>query len=359
MATLNKIDKNLFRLTWEDPHKGVQVKRLLKMNEIDANRRFRAVRTMIDAHKLGLPLERDIRSDYTVGELENDFIAFISTEVKVGNLSKKTLMTYKLAFKKLFEVYRPHHKVNFLDVDKLKSKWAESGYAKRTQNTYLAMLSSAQTYAFDRHKITGEKLKIKKHRIEYRAPRILTDQEITKILVSSKNPEVSDVLKFYILTGARKIEILKENFRWDDVNFDNGMISMRRKGNKKQWTKVSDQVIDILFRSLKAGREIPFTRSESWIYKNCCIQIRKSSGVHFTIHDLRRAAGALLLRSGYSIYHVSKYLGHSSVLVTERYYVDLLQSDYKDMHLAVSNRLDKIMEEEKREVKFAFHEDQR
>ena len=49
------------------------------------------------------------------------------------------------------------------------------------------------------------------------------------------------------------------------------------------------------------------------------------------LHTLRKTAGALLIQGGVDIYRVSKFLGHSSVKVTEQHYVDLLQADYADM----------------------------
>ncbi|MBC8374471.1 MAG: tyrosine-type recombinase/integrase [FCB group bacterium] len=49
------------------------------------------------------------------------------------------------------------------------------------------------------------------------------------------------------------------------------------------------------------------------------------------LHTLRKTAGARLIQKGVDIYRVSKFLGHSSVKVTERHYVDLLEVDYQDM----------------------------
>ncbi|MBL7026085.1 MAG: tyrosine-type recombinase/integrase [Candidatus Marinimicrobia bacterium] len=49
------------------------------------------------------------------------------------------------------------------------------------------------------------------------------------------------------------------------------------------------------------------------------------------LHTLRKTAGARLIQKGVDIYRVSKFLGHSSVKVTEKHYVDLLEVDYQDM----------------------------
>ncbi|MCH8327429.1 MAG: aminoacyl-tRNA hydrolase [Candidatus Marinimicrobia bacterium] len=44
-----------------------------------------------------------------------------------------------------------------------------------------------------------------------------------------------------------------------------------------------------------------------------------------------KSAGARLIQANVDIYRVSKFLGHSSVTVTERHYVDLLRENYQDI----------------------------
>ena len=52
-----------------------------------------------------------------------------------------------------------------------------------------------------------------------------------------------------------------------------------------------------------------------------------------TMHELRHTCGTLLYDSTKDIYAVSKYMGHSSVRVTEKYYMhedtDMLRSHLK------------------------------
>ena len=55
---------------------------------------------------------------------------------------------------------------------------------------------------------------------------------------------------------------------------------------------------------------------------------------------MRKTAGALLIQAGIDIYKVSKFLGHSSVTVTEKHYVDLLKQDYVDISNIIENQVD-------------------
>ena len=49
-----------------------------------------------------------------------------------------------------------------------------------------------------------------------------------------------------------------------------------------------------------------------------------------TLHTLRKSFGSLLIQEGHAdIYKVSKLLGHSSVKVTERHYIHLLDENYQ------------------------------
>jgi integrase len=54
--------------------------------------------------------------------------------------------------------------------------------------------------------------------------------------------------------------------------------------------------------------------------------IAKRSGVSFTAHDCRVTFAVGLLTNGVSIYDVSKLLGHSSVTITERYYIKWIKA---------------------------------
>ena len=70
------------------------------------------------------------------------------------------------------------------------------------------------------------------------------------------------------------------------------------------------------------------------------VKASAASGVKFTAHTLRGAAGAILLRSGSSIYEASKFLRYSGVTVTEKYYIDLLNEEYRVLSQRLSNEID-------------------
>ena len=59
-------------------------------------------------------------------------------------------------------------------------------------------------------------------------------------------------------------------------------------------------------------------------------EVRRLGIKNARFHDLRRTFGYNLIKQGRPIYEVSKLLGHSSVITTERYYAPLLTIEIED-----------------------------
>lgn len=98
-----------------------------------------------------------------------------------------------------------------------------------------------------------------------------------------------------------------------------------------------------LFRQRRGqdpGRPFP------WTYSQVECRFRRvftQAKVDNSIHGFRRTAGAILIWSGVDIYRVSKFLGHSSVMVTERHYVDLPPAEYFKMSGNLSTVIDRTL----------------
>ena len=67
---------------------------------------------------------------------------------------------------------------------------------------------------------------------------------------------------------------------------------------------------------------------------------RAASIENANLHTLRKTFGSLLIQEGYAdIYKVSKLLGHSSVKVTERHNIHLIDENYQ----SCINELDRVL----------------
>ena len=91
------------------------------------------------------------------------------------------------------------------------------------------------------------------------------------------------------------------------------------------------KLYNILKENKRMGKEYPFEFKPS--YTSHKIQeYYKLSGIKgANLHSLRKTFGSMMLRKGIAdIFKVSKLLGHSTVSTTEKYYVDLIDEDYKE-----------------------------
>ncbi len=166
--------------------------------------------------------------------------------------------------------------------------------------------------------------------------RVLSNDELTIILQCAEiDPETLLLIELYLLTGARARELLQKAFTWEDFDRKNRLIVLG-SNNKQHRVELSDRAMEILLSWKNRSAPIPHTYT---YIKKRMNKASNLSGIHFTAHDLRRAAGAVLLRSGASIYEVSKFLRHSSVKVTAIWYIDLLKDDYVNL----SNSLEKAI----------------
>jgi len=167
--------------------------------------------------------------------------------------------------------------------------------------------------------------KIKRPKVKPK--RILSNEEISQILNSDISEENRKIVLLYLHTGARANELLEHNFTWDDFDEKNKLVYLG-DGNKHHKVELSNTAFDILM----SWRDRPNPLPHTYTYIRRRInKVSKISGVPFTPHNLRGAAGAILLRNGSSIFEVSKFLGHSSVTITEKHYIDLLKEDYVNL----------------------------
>ncbi len=174
--------------------------------------------------------------------------------------------------------------------------------------------------------------------------RFLREAEIHSLLFeihTGQDDDIMDLIQFYLHTGARANEILPPNFTWESVKKD--YIELFGKGEKTRRIGMNDTIRKILHK--RRDLEFPFPFKYEYVYSQIVRKYYKLAGIkNANLHTLRKTAGALLIQQGVDIYRVSRFLGHSSVVVTERHYTDLLQKEYSDMTAALENAIPKISE---------------
>jgi len=174
-------------------------------------------------------------------------------------------------------------------------------------------------------------------------------ERLKAVLISNeyKDHVVSQLIKFLILTGARKSEAV--NAKWEHIDFNN---KVWRRPDKNSKTKlappvsVSSDVIELLEYMNKTSKNgyifkstIDDNKPLLYFRKSFNTIMAKAEIKNCTPHDLRRTFGTQLLLSGIDIFTVSKLLGHESVKTTENHYAFL---NRETMHSAV-NVLDGLL----------------
>ena len=152
--------------------------------------------------------------------------------------------------------------------------------------------------------------------------RVLSQDELKTLFDSVTPYHFNQFVRFAYYTGARSGEIR----RLSRVRlFSDYMIVSGKSGQRT--VKLNSQAKNII-------KESPV-----WDYTANYIQLtwgrnRARLGLEdVRFHDLRRTFGYNLVRQGRSIYLVSKLLGHSSVVITERHYAPILTTEIEDFEL--------------------------
>jgi integrase len=174
-------------------------------------------------------------------------------------------------------------------------------------------------------------------KIQSKAPVFITVDELKKIIDNTEKQVFKDLFQFAFFTGMRSAEII--NLKWDQVNLAENKIQVgsneyNTKSRKIRFIPIAEPIKHILIKknqnSDKNGKSYVFSKGEydnfngDYISKKFKKAVRKaglSEDIHF--HTLRASFGSLLLQKGIPISTISKLLGHSSILVTERHYTEL------------------------------------
>lgn len=145
-------------------------------------------------------------------------------------------------------------------------------------------------------------------------------------------PKARDAMVFAIDTGLRREE--QFSLLWTDIDLDRGEITVRAEVAKSS----KSRTIPILPRTLELLRSRPrslgyvFTTDAGQRYSHQAPTLnealakacRRAGLPRISWHDLRRTCGCRLLQDlGLTMDEVARWLGHSSVRVTERHYAFL------------------------------------
>lgn len=219
--------------------------------------------------------------------------------------------------------------------------------SKTTINNYIRNIKVFFNYLRDERIITKNPVeKIKQLKNSRKPKDIISDTDfnlLTRNIDTTKFHEFRDytIINLIFDTGMRLGECL--NLTMDDIDIDRRAILIPQditKGRKDRYVFYSTNMSRLLRRWLqykdryietenvfvtKRGNIVQIANFETNFKKYC-----KRIGIkNLTPHGLRNNYARRFLMSGGDIYTLSRLLGHSSVTVTEKAYLDLSDDDIR------------------------------
>ena len=167
---------------------------------------------------------------------------------------------------------------------------------------------------------------IELEKFDNRRERYLSQDELQRLLTVIEkdcNPTARLCLRFLLLTGRRRGEVLK--LEWSDVDLERGLIRFRHtKNGRPQTVPVGSQALGIIKEAALLHRgesPVVFPFRSQWTLARVWKRIRRRAGLeNFRLHDLRHSFATLAASSGQvDIYTLQNLLGHRSITMTQRY----------------------------------------
>jgi site-specific recombinase XerD len=172
---------------------------------------------------------------------------------------------------------------------------------------------------------------------------VLTDDELLRVFATNQLSPRTEIgcrnralVAFMLDTGVRLAEVTR--LQLADIQIKDGMAKVTGKGSKERMVFFAPDTADELKRwlVLRGESEGTFFWLKPEGVRMLFGRIRREAGLEiFHPHQVRHTCATNLLRRGADTHSVRRMLGHSSLVVTERY-LSLMSEDLKAKHAASS-----------------------
>lgn len=263
-----------------------------------------------------------MRKNLTVRHVLDDYQNTL-IQKRYSESTYATYTSYFTAFAKHFSynIQNLHvNEVNQYLVDLLKTRPISSSQ----QNQHVNAIKFYYEKVLGREKQYYYVMRPKK---EQTLPKVLSKQEITKILNTLQNKKHRMIISILYSAGLRKAELL--NLKLEDIQSDRGLLRIEGgKGKKDRFTILSKPLLEqlreyyiqykpkkYLFEGQSGGKY----SAES--VSNLLHKATRDAGINrrVTPHMLRHSFATHLLEQGTDLRYIQELLGHSSSKTTEIY----------------------------------------
>ncbi|MGB9236083.1 MAG: tyrosine-type recombinase/integrase [Terriglobales bacterium] len=264
----------------------------------------------------------------------NRFEQFLRERTYLSNVSPRTIEWHEQSLKWL-TVEQPTE----CDLKAIVMNMREAGLKPSSIN---CRLRSINAYL----KWSGSALKVPKLKEPQKIVATYSPKDIAVFIAYKPKHYCEQRLQCLLLTladtGTRISELL--GLRWEDVNFDYLLITVKGKGDKSRTIPFSLELRRYLYRLQQKSKHSPVfaarngnrlgRRNVLRDLKNLCERLRVNMPER-ALHAFRHSFAVNYLRRGGSVFHLQKALGHSSLEMTRRY-ANLMTEDLQKIHQKVS-----------------------
>lgn len=168
---------------------------------------------------------------------------------------------------------------------------------------------------------------VKRPKFNNKREKYLTTDEVKRLLSAcdaSLCKQLGSIVRLLLLTGARKMELLRA--KWADIDLERRAWHIpETKTGVPRYVPLSSDAVAVI-RGLRRWQKCPWlipnieTREPYTDLKRPWDTARGKAGLpDLRLHDLRHSAASFLVNSGVDLYAVGKILGHADHQSTMRY----------------------------------------
>ena len=217
--------------------------------------------------------------------------------------------------------------------DDLKARMANKGLSSKTINNTIGTLRTMLRWAEEEGEVMAAP-RIKALKMEPPAPDFLTFTETEMLLAAAQyNREWHAMIFFALRTGVRFGELTE--LRWSDIDWVNNQVTVSRawarggvrppKSGKPRIIPLSPETVVLLRGIRHTHGELVFCKPDGGrhIHRRCDVAIKricKKAGLRsIGWHTLRHTFASHLVMRGAPLLSVQQLLGHSTIMMTQRY----------------------------------------
>jgi len=177
----------------------------------------------------------------------------------------------------------------------------------------------------------GNKIELDAPTVRIPLPKYISVEELDRVLAGCNTLLEKTLITVLFDTGVRISEALALNT--SDIGWGLGLISVIRKGGRREEVNISMKAMVILKEWLKLRQMTSkrvFGDLEYQRARKVVLKAGKRAGLKLTPHMLRHSRGVQMLLSNATLHDVQAHLGHANIATTANIYGQFKAVDLKE-----------------------------